>query len=246
MIQAPVPPQQGDVHLELTRVGAAGQSLGLKPGDKLVGLDGAPFTAGARAMAANFSALENKRVAMHFKRADMDLTVISVTPKLGRWAACPIAGSHKLPAIDTDRIENWEILRNREGIYDLFRHRAPASTWLLTPFWLAEMRLWPHLAAFLGMVAVGYIAGIAVSITLWALASHYVRKNYAQIIRADRYTRGMISYAVIAADSEMAAHRAYLNMEPDDQFAFGNIVLLKAEPRKAKDEDDLDYNPATA
>ena len=245
-LRTPVPPPEPtEIHLELHKVGVAGQSLGLRPGDKLVGLDGQPFTGGAKELRARFSALENKRVAMHFQRADVDLTVVSVTPKLGRWMPCPVAGEPHVPPVDASQLDNWEILRARDGSYDLFRHRVSPLVWIATPLWLAQMRLWPHLAAFLGMVAVGLPVGLWMAISLWVLASYYTRKNYAQVIRADRIQRGMFPFAIIAARGEMGAHATYLSMMPDDEFAFGKIILMNDKPEpKPEAEDDYDYAAA--
>lgn len=245
-MRTPVPPPEPtEVHLELRKVGAAGQALGLRPGDKLVGLDGEAFTAGTKELRARFSAMETKRVAMHFRRADVDLTVVSVTPKLGRWSPCPVAGDPAVPKVSAEQVENWEIMRARDGSYDLFRHRASPMVWIATPLWLAQMRLWPHLAAFFGMCAVGFPVGLWMSAALWGLASYYVKKNYDQIIRADRASRGMFPYAMIAAQGEMHAHATYLAMQPDDTFAFGKIILTNKKPEPETTEDD-DYDYAAA
>lgn len=229
----PRPPEQpSEVHLELIKVGTIGNALGLRPGDKLVGLDGMAFTDGARELSRRFSPMETKRVAMHFQRADVDLTVISVTPKLGRWRPCPVAGSPKLPDIDTDRIENWEVMRSQDGRYDLFRHRVSALSWMVTPLWLAQMRLWPHLGGMSALVLLGWPAGWWASVLLYMLSATYVRRNHAQLIRSDRISRGLIPYAVIAAETEAAAHTAYANMEPDDRFTFGAAGPALAQPKE--------------
>ena len=222
-----LPNQPAESHLELTKIGPAGQSLGLRPGDKLVGLDGKPFVEGARAMARKFSPREDKKITMHFRRADIDLTVISVTAKLGRWRPCPAAGNAKITAVDSDKVDNWEILRAADGTYDLFRHRVSPLSWMIPLLWLANMRLWPHVAGIVALVALGWPAGIWAMVLLWFLGGAFVWRGYAQLIRSDRASRGMRPYAVIAADSEMAAHKAYLDMEPDDRFAFGKIILAK-------------------
>ena len=246
-LRTPVPPPEPtEIHLELQKVGAAGQSLGLRPGDKLVGLDGEPFTGGAKELRSRFSALETKRVAMHFQRADVDLTVISVTPKLGRWMPCPVAGEPHVPKLSADQLDNWEILRSRDGSYDLFRHRSSPLVWLITPLWLAQMRLWPHLAAFFGMVCVGYPVGLWMCAALWGLGSYYVKKNYMQVIRSDRVSRGMFPYAVIAAPGEMNAHSTYLAMHPDDKFAFGTIILTNKKSPEADPQEEEDYDYAAA
>ncbi len=227
----PKPPKQpAEVHLELVKVGTAGTSLGLRPGDKLVGMDGMAYTDGARDLRLHFSPLETKKVAMHFQRADLDLTVISTTPKLGRWRPCPAVGNPKLPQVDANRIENWEVLRAPDGRYDLFRHRVSPLAWMATPIWLANMRLWPHLGGISALVLLGWPAGWWASVLLYALAAAYVRRNYAQLIRADRLARGLAPYAVVAAESEAAAHAAYANMEPDDRFAFGSATIAAAAP----------------
>lgn len=218
----PLPPEQDtEVHLELIKVGTAGTSLGLRPGDKLVGIDGKPFTEGPRELARRFSPTETRKVALHFQRADLDLTVISVTPKLGRWRPCPAVGNPQLPQIDIDRIENWEVLRSRDGRYDLFRHRVSPLSWIATPIWLAQMRLWPYLGGMSALVLLGWPAGWWASALLYGLSAAYMRRNYAQLIRTDRLARGLAPYAVVAADSESAAHVAYADMEPDDRFVFG-------------------------
>lgn len=226
----PHPPEQNsDIHLELIKVGTIGNSLGLRPGDKLVGIDGEPFTEGARELSRRFSPLETKRVALHFQRADLDLTVISVTPKLGRWRPCPAVGKPKLPKIDFDRIDNWEVLRSKDGRYDLFRHRVSPLTWMATPLWLAQMRLWPHLGGLFALVLLGWPAGWWASGILYGLAAVHVRRNYAQLIRSDRLSRGMLPYAVIAAETETAAHRTYTDMEPDDRFTFGAPAMPRVK-----------------
>ncbi|MBR9649666.1 hypothetical protein [Thalassovita aquimarina] len=236
MIHPKPPEQPAEVHLELTRVSGIGQSLGLRPGDKLVGLDGMPFTDGARELARRFSPMETKKVALHFQRADLDLTVISVTPMLGRWRPCPAVGNPKLPQIDTDRVENWEVLRSQDGRYDLFRHRASPLIWFAAPIWLAHMRLWPYLGGMIALVMLGWPAGWWASALLYVLASAYVRRNYAQLIRSDRLARGLVPFAVVAAHSESAAHATYANMEPDDRFAFGNASVPPAAPKVHLDD----------
>jgi hypothetical protein len=238
------PPEPAAIHLELAKVGVSGQSLGLRPGDKLVGLDGEAFTGGKHALRARFSAREDKRVAMHFLRGDIDLTVVSVTPKLGRWMPCPVAGTPNVPPVAAEDLDNWEILRSRDGSYDLFRHRASPLVWMITPLWLAQMRLWPHLASFFGMVAVGYPIGLWMCAALWALGAYYVHKNYAQILRSDRIQRGMFPYAIIAARGEMGAHATHLMMQPDDSFAFGKIILTNKDETPQQEEEDGDlYEP---
>jgi hypothetical protein len=239
------PPEPTEVHLELKKIGIAGQSLGLRTGDKLVGIEGQPFTSGREELRARFSVREDKPVAMHFKRADVDLTVISLTPKLGRWMPCPVAGEASVPPVDASQLDNWEILRSRDGTYDLFRHRPSPLVWMITPLWMAQMRLWPHLASFVGMVAVCMPVGLWMSAALWILASYYVNKNYMQVIRADRISRGMFPYAIIAARGEMGAHATYLAIQPDDEFAFGKIILMNQKKApEPQQEDEYDFASA--
>lgn len=219
------PEISGDCYLELVKISPAGQSLGLRHGDKLVGLNGEPFTEGARVMASRFSPREDKRITMHFERADVNLTVLSVTAKLGRWRPCPIAGASRVKSVNAKKVHNWEILRSQDGVYDLFRHRVSAISWMMPLLWMAHMRLWPHMAGFIALVALGWPAGIWAMVLLWFLGGAFVWRGYAQLIRSDRQSRGMIPFAVVAAESEMAAHAAYLAMQPDDRFAFGTIIL---------------------
>ncbi|WP_323784534.1 hypothetical protein [Thalassovita sp.] len=242
----PQPPElPSEIHLELIKVGSAGNSLGLRPGDKLVGIDGTPFVDGAREFSRRFSPMQTRKVVLHFQRGDLDLTVISVTPKLGRWHPCPAVGNPQFPDIAPERLENWEVLRSSRGHYDLFRHRVSPLAWMVAPIWLAQMRLWPHLGGLVALVLLGWPAGWWASIVLYGLSSVYVRRNYAYLIRSDRLARGLVPYAVVAAESEAAAHTAYSNMEPDDQFLFGGVSVPVAQP-SAVPGDLGDYSEANA
>ncbi|QIZ79007.1 hypothetical protein [Thalassovita gelatinovora] len=231
--------------MELIKVGSAGNSLGLRPGDKLVGIDGVAFVDGAREFSRRFSPMQTRKVALHFQRGDLNLTVISVTPKLGRWHPCPAVGNPQFPDISPDLFENWEVLRSSRGHYDLFRHRVSPLAWIAAPLWLAQMRLWPHLGGLATLVIMGWPAGWWASAILYGLASAYVGRNYAYLIRSDRLARGLAPYAVVAAESEAAAHIAYSNMEPDDQFLFG-AVSVPVIPRMAETGDLGEHSEANA
>ncbi len=208
-----------------------GRSLCLQEGDLLCAINGLSFDGDERALFDRFAAAGGKALALTFRRGTALVTVLSPTARLGIWEPVSAAPEEGLARINPDVLTNWEILADREGLYDL-QPLAPGLLALIAPpVWLLQMRLWVPASALIaaGMVALAVsplmlaAVYIAAGLHIWHAGPRYFRK--------DRMARGMAPLAVLAAPSERAAHAALLRLEPSARFVF---AALPAPPKEVK------------
>ena len=205
-----------------------GLALALQKGDCLVALDGIPFVGDEATLSASSAAAFKSRVAMTFRRGDVELTVIAKGCKVGRWEKVPPFANTQRQPLSVHLMCNWEIVRATDGRYDIFAQDSSIVTLILAPIWLLQMRLWGLFAALGATIALGTVVAPLLGALLYLAASLNVWRLGPSYLRQDRTTRGLKLHAVLAAATEADAHAAYCQMYPTACFVFG-VAAARAE-----------------
>ncbi len=131
----------------------AGRSLGLCAGDVLLAVNGRTFQGDAAALQRLVAASGNT-AALTFQRGAVEVTVLAGTSTLCRWDAVPAPAEDRARRrIDPAFLRNWEVMRARDGGYDLFAMRLPTLGLVAPQLWLMQMRLWLPCAILVSAVA---------------------------------------------------------------------------------------------
>ena len=220
------------LRLKALPAAAAGRALALRPGDTLIAVNGRAFAGDAAMLARRFADRRGRPLALTFQRGETTLTVLATRADLGQWESVVRAEStDTADRIDPDTLRNWEILRSRDGLYDLHVTDAPLLARVLPPVWLLQMRLWvPFATLSAALVASGLVAIWAVAI-VWAAAGLHMRHAAATYLRLDRRSLGLVPHAIHAARTEAEAHAIHRRLHPGDRFLFERIA--KPEPAES-------------
>lgn len=213
------PPCTTTLRLGKGKIWPAGQALGLRVGDVLAAVDGAPFRGNAAVLRGMISQGRGP-LALTFLRGAGSFTVMATRVDFGIWEpATPPAVEPSYPA-NPAQLTNWEILRDTSGTHDLFA-LAPALSALVVPFlWMMQKRLWLPLAVFVSALAVGVAVQPLAGAVIYLAAGINLRQMAPHYLRAERRSRGFRTVAVIAARSERAAITAYRALDPTARFLF--------------------------
>ncbi len=201
------------------RAGDAGQALGLKAGDILVGLDGAPWRGSAVRLQAHILRA-GKECALCFQRGEAVFTVLSARADLGQWRQiAPPEGGAAVPACRAG-LCNWEIMADRRGNHDLFATVPGLLALIAPPIWLAQARLWPGLALFAAASALCMPVGWPLVACLWLAGGLHLWRDGASHQRIALQMQGFRRAGIIAAHSEAEAASTWQAIFPDAKFRF--------------------------
>ncbi len=200
-------------HLVLSHVDLQGARLGLRVGDRLVAVNGIAFNGSSSKLRERFMA--DRTRALTFDRDGIRITVLSSTDRLGRWqpenGALDTSG---LVRIDPRYLRNWEIYRGDDGVYDALPTTRSLIALVAAPFWLLQMRLWHHVAAWGAMTIFACVAGLGVALAVQVLTGLFYWKFGLSILRQDRTERGLHLSMVLAAHSEPRVHAEVKLLDP--------------------------------
>ena len=198
----------------------AGRSLGLCAGDVLLAVNGRTFQGDAAAL-QRLVAASGYTAALTFQRGAVEVTVLVGTSTLCRWDAVPAPAEDRARRrIDPAFLRNWEVMRARDGGYDLFAMRLPTLGLVAPQLWLMQMRLWLPCAILVSAVAAGFIVHPLLALAVQGAGAVHLRWAHVMYLRLDRRSRGFGFHTVVAARSEAAAHAAYRALQPDDRYLF--------------------------
>lgn len=220
------------LRLKALPAGAAGRGLALRAGDTLLAVNGRAFSGDASTLARRFADRRGRPLALTFARGEGTVTVLADRADLGQWESVPQTETRDEPGrIDPDLLRNWEILRSRDGLYDLHPLAAPTLALVLPPVWLLQMRLWvPFATLCAALVASGLVALWAVAI-VWGAAGLHMRHAATAYLRLDRRALGLVPHSVHAARSEAEVHALHRRLHPGDRFLFERTA--KPEPAES-------------
>jgi|GEM_PF-1973811 len=209
---------------------AAGRRLGLRGGDVLIAINGIPFRGDEMAFDARFAGRGKVGLALTFQRESETFIVLAETAALGRWEAIPFAPApegeeHK--RIDPAGLRNFELMRSRDGLYDLHPTEASVMALIAPPLWLLQARLWVPGATVVAALVAAAVVSPLLSGVVWLASGLWVRRQAAHFLRMDRHGRGLGFAGVVAAPSEREAHIRHLARHPEDRYLFA------PEPRQA-------------
>lgn len=216
----PTPSAPDFAGLILSRPDAAGRALGLIAGDMLVALNGLPFDGTESTLFSRFSG--GRLIALTFQRGKTERLVLARRADLGLWRKGPslIKSEGGYRRLYPQAMQNWEIWRSGEGLYDVEPASRSLTLALLPPLWLANRRLWGPLAiwAALGLPAIAM--GLWPAIVMQALINAYFWREGKAMLRADRLARGFEPWAVLAAASETALHSQIMKIDPNMRYVY--------------------------
>lgn len=200
-------------HLVLSNVDLQGARLGLRAGDRLVAVNGIAFNGSASRLRERF--VTDRMRALTFDRDGIRITVLSNTDRLGRWQTAQGAlDTSGLTRIDPRYLTNWEIYRGDDGVYDVLPTTRSLVALFAAPFWLLQMRLWHHVAAWGAMTIFASVAGLGVALAVQVLTGLFYWKFGLSILRQDRAERGLYLSMVLAAPSEPRVHAEVKLLDP--------------------------------
>lgn len=205
--------------LALASVNPQGKSLGLRPGDILLRVDGQAVDGKTKDIQALFRAQPDRARVLWIWRDGQVWPVLGRSAILGRWRVMPRPeGIATLPEHrPAERLQNFDVMIGPDETYDA-QPRTPSVMALLPPLYMVQMRLWTPLAlwAALALVSVplGWVAGAALQI----LVCVYFWRAAPMLVRTDRTARGFRLWRVIAARSERDLHRQMTGLAPDLRF----------------------------
>jgi hypothetical protein len=203
-------------------VEAAGQALGLRPGDMLETINGRPFRGDEAALRACFAERGGRPLALGFRRGTETFLVLGATARLGRWETvpCPLPDAAEGRRIDPEGLENYQVMRSELGVYDLYPTRPSVLAMIAPPLWLMQMRLWAQGATVVAALTAAAVVTPVLAAVVWIAAGLWVRRTAVAFLRADRRGRGLRFDGVIAARSEAEAHATYLARHAGDRYLF--------------------------
>lgn len=225
----------GTVKLANRKLTAAGSMLGLRPGDVLAGVNGAPFIGTVQDLNARFKQSGGKPLALSFRRGKIDLTVLADHPNLGKWEATDPVSGWTGDGDDPVMMRNWEVLRASDGSYDLHSLSPDNLALFLPPVWLLKSRLWVATAAIIAALVTAGMIWVPLAAVVYILAGLTLRKSGATLYRLDRINMGMAPYAIVAATTEAGAHAAYGKIDPKGRFMFAAPKEETAEHELTED-----------
>jgi hypothetical protein len=217
------------LRLKMLTPATRGHSLGLRSGDLLAAINGKAFHGDTGVLARRFRDRPGKPLALTFLRGAEEFTLLVDRPDLGPWeAVSPPREGDTRRRMDPDQLINWEILRARDGSYDLQPLRTSALAQIVPPLWFLEMRLWVPFATFVAAMAAGALVSPLVALLVYGATALHLRQAAAGYVRIDRRARGLVFHAVIAARTEAEAHRVHLRLKPNDHFLFAAPIAHAA------------------
>lgn len=214
--------------------GAFGRELGLAAGDILLAINGRGFTGTPALLAARMDERFGKPLALTFQRGPSTFTVLTDRADLGIWDG--VADPETLPEVarlDPDRLSNWEILRSRDGTFDLHRLAPSLLATVLPPLWLLNLRLWVPCATLITAMVVSAAVSPWAAPVVWLASGLHLRHAGRFYLRADRRSRGLHRHSVLAAKSEAEARAAHLQLYPHDHPLFAPVRRTDGDPAEA-------------
>lgn len=209
----------------------AGLRLGLRGGDVLERINGLPFRGNEAALQQRFAAAAGKPQALGFRRGAEEILVLADRAALGRWESipCPPADTAaEVHRIDPAGLQNYEVMRSGDGVYDIYPMKPSVMAMIAPPLWLLQMRLWVQGATLVAGLVAAAVVTPWLAAAVWLAAGVWVRDSANAFLRMDRLGRGLGFAAVIAARNEAEAHRKHLVAQPGDRNLFAT------EPRRAE------------
>ena len=221
------------LRLRYLQPGAAGYIYALQPGDCLIAVNGIKFSGSKYELKTRFAESRTGTLVLTFLRNQRAFSVLTDTSDLGRWIETPFPefDVSEQSAIDPKLVENWEIVRDRRGHYELFPLRKSLVALVAAPLWMLNMRLWSVLAATLSVTGITFLLGPWIAATVYVALSIWVWQNSISLVRFDRSTRGMTPWAVVAAQNEPKAHEACRVLDPSLEFVFGDTGIGVESPK---------------
>lgn len=216
---SPTDPSPRATALALTSVNPLGKSLGLRPGDILLRVDGQSVDGTIKDIQALFKEQPERARLMWICRDGQVWPILGRSAILGRWRVMP--KPEAIAALPEhrpeDRWKNFDVMIGPDESYDA-QPRTPSVLALMPPLYMIQMRLWTPLilwaALLLLSVPLGWIAGAA----LQGLICVYFWRAAPMLVRSDRTARGFRLWRVIAAKSERNLHRQMTTLAPDMRF----------------------------
>lgn len=216
---SPSDPAPRATALVLASVNPQGKSLGLRPGDILLRVDGQAVDGKTKDIQALFRTQPERARALWIWRDGQVWPVMGRSAILGRWRVLPSPeGSAALPDHrPTERLQNFDVMIGPDETYDA-QPRTPSVMALVPPIYMLQMRLWTPLALWVALtlvsVPLGWIAGVALQLLICV----YFWRAAPMLVRTDRTARGFRLWRVIAARSERDLHRQMTTLAPELRF----------------------------
>jgi hypothetical protein len=212
------PPEQVLVLLRC-RATDAGHGFGLRGGDILIGLDGAPWRGSAVTLQAQILRA-GKDCALSFQRGAAVFTILCGRADLGQWRrVAPPEGLAPVPPCP-ESLRNWEIMADRRDMHDVFASVPTVLALVAPPLWLAQTRLWAGLALFAAAVALSMPVGWPLVACIWLAAGLHLWRDGAAHQRVALQMQGFRRVAIIAARSEAEAAMIWQRLVPEAKFRF--------------------------
>lgn len=207
--------------------GAIGHEYGLRKGDFLVAVNGEKFTGTKQTLKGQFARSKAPQLALTFLRGDKEFTILAGTYELCRWQEdfAPEIDHSQRDRIDPSMLENWEILRDRQGYYEVFPLHNPTLALVAAPIWLMNMRLWTLLASAIAVTGFSYAINPWAALAVYLSFSIWVWRNGIALFRMERRTRGLNPWIVVAANNETQAHEICRMLDPSLVYVFGETGI---------------------
>lgn len=214
----PSAPPVGTLAVAQGRQPAAIRALGLRAGDLLLSVDGAPFRGDSDALAR---ALQSRTPRLlTFQRDDGTFHILAEGALRAHWDRRPSPPADRATSgLDASLMVNWEILADPAGNCDIQRLRPSIYALVLPLLWLAQNRLWPSLATATAAIVVSLAVSPLAAVAVHLACGLFVFRSGAGHVRKDRAARGLWPDMVLAAPSEKAAIAAYQALRPGAHFA---------------------------
>jgi hypothetical protein len=221
------------IRVRYVQRGAAGNDFGLRPGDCLIAVNGERFTGSKNTLRGKFAKRKTSQLALTFLRNGLEFTILSGTYDLCRWqeVVVPEIDFSNRATIDPRSLENWEILRDRQGYYELHSLHKPVLALVAAPLWLMNVRLWSVMAGTMTITAFCYAISPWAALAVYLSISLWVWQNAITLFRIERRTRGLAPWQVVAARSETKAHEVCRLLDPSLEYVFGDTGIGVESPK---------------
>ncbi|MFC7703724.1 hypothetical protein ACFQXB_05915 [Plastorhodobacter daqingensis] len=226
--------------------GRTARAFGLRGGDVLIGLDGAPFRGTPDVLAVRMApAAPGREVALTLWRDGRVFSVLAPRPDLGHWAVasselCSRIGTEPDLAEAAERpgLRSWELwcgpARNSQRPADLL---ALGEDWLavaLPPLWMLNRRLWtPFVAVVLACLATALVSPF-LALLAYGLVMLCTRRARLTLLRGQATTAGLGFWMVIAAHDEREAQNVAQRLDPALCFRWGAKPVAVQAPSLAE------------
>ena len=239
-------PTQGILKIKTLRGGYA-KSLGLQPGDKIIGLDGDEFfgtIADINMIFATDEDEENRDQVEAVLTLSREQRIFNVIVNQPLSVKCDTVNAEELTDLkqkdeflNVAKMENlsqYMIFHDVKKNAELVLRSKSLLAMVIPPFWFLNQRVWEAaIASLLGLLATFAVHWI-LSVIYFVILCLYVGREHMNLAISFMNYRRFLYFQTIAAETELQAQRVAISLDNELYFRKPVHGLEQIKPRKRR------------